>query len=173
MVQVILRKHYLMARKLFRRRSQNNLFMRLFTFILLFISIASCSKEKLHGEAEELQGTWRVTYISGEDYGTHAPIDNQDENFFEIRFNKNGSVLLFDVTGNLIERGRIKYHSSNRLNDFPYTLYIDVEMASNQLAFSKLERINSLAIDGFFNDQVLRISDFTKDKGIDEFYFSK
>lgn len=147
--------------------------MRVITFLSFVILLFSCAKEKLHGEAEELQGTWRLTHISGEDYGTHSPVDDQDENFFEIRFNNNGSVLLYDDSGNVIERGRIKHHSSNRLNDFPYTLYIDVEIASNQMAFSKLERINSLAIDGFYNDQVLRISDFIKNKGIDEFFFRK
>lgn len=147
--------------------------MRLIILPFLLVLIYSCSKQKLNGEAEELRGTWYVSHISGEDYGTYSPISQHDENRFEIRFEKNGKVILYNGEGEILERGRIKYYSDQRMNDFPYTLFIDVEINSNQVAFSRLERINSLAIEGFYNDQVLRITDFTKSKGIDEFYFRK
>lgn len=147
--------------------------MRLIILPFLLVLIYSCSKQKLNGEAEELRGTWYVSNISGEDYGTYYPISQHDENRFEIRFEKNGKVILYNREGEILERGRIKYYSDQRMNDFPYTLFIDVEINSNQVAFSRLERINSLAIEGFYNDQVLRITDFTKSKGIDEFYFRK
>lgn len=147
--------------------------MKPFLFIVSIVLLSSCAKERLNGEVETLTGTWRTTHISGNDYGTHAPIVSTDENYFEIRFSQNGKVFLYNHEGNIIERGRIVSYSSHRSDNFPYSLFINVNIKSNQVLFPKLERINSIVVDGFYNEQTLRITDFTKDRGVDEFYFGR
>lgn len=142
----------------------------LFFVIILFVG---CTKERLNGEVEILQGTWKTKYISGDDYGTHAAILNNDPNYFEIRFAESGKIFLYNQQGDLIERGRIVTYSSHRADSYPYSLYINLTIKSNQILFSKLERINSLVVDGFYSEQTLRIVDFTNDKDVDEFYFTK
>lgn len=141
--------------------------------LLLMVLLAGCAKERLNGEVEVLQGTWKTKFISGTDYGTHASISSNDENYYELRFTQKGKVYLYDHDGKIIERGRVVTYSSHHADEFPYSLYVNVSIKSNQLMFSKLERISSIAIDGFYNDQIMRISDFLNDRGIDELYFSK